>query len=137
MNKRRLLKLADLLEADAKNENGIKFDYYDWGHISNLKQPMSCGTEACALGLAAISGAFKSAGLGYELPYNSIYTQINITYKGRVSDPLQAGMNVFGLTDSEALFLFVPKSEDEVQGAKAEKNAAKKIRELVAGKVHP
>lgn len=35
MNKRRLLKLADLLEADARNRKGIKFDLGSVGGASD------------------------------------------------------------------------------------------------------
>ena len=56
MNKKRLLKLADLLEADAKNKKGIKFDYWATANLADPKEPISCGTSACAMGLAALSG---------------------------------------------------------------------------------
>ncbi len=74
-----LLRFADLLEADANNPEGVKFDLGAWAQDSRLDLnkmspdeveqllypttietvPVNCGTAACALGLAAISGAFK------------------------------------------------------------------------------
>ena len=65
MNKRRLLKLADLLEADAENKTGVQFDLKGWGHSHDDDTPVavSCGTTACAMGLAVLSGAFADAGL--------------------------------------------------------------------------
>jgi hypothetical protein len=62
VNKKRLLKLADLLEADAKNRKGIKFDLgtvamssaEDGNFIKGELEPsVSCNTVACAMGLAA------------------------------------------------------------------------------------
>lgn len=78
--KRRLLKLADMLEADAKNKKRIKFDLDFVGEPSSGEERMahwvgkikwkpevSCGTTACAMGLASISGEFKKAGLSYSV----------------------------------------------------------------------
>src|SRR5580704_5650057 len=98
MNKRRLLKLADLLEADAKNKKGIQFDYHHWGSVGNREEPLSCGTSACALGLAAISGAFTRAGLGYTThPWGSL----GFTLNGRTIKPMSAAKRVFGLNHQD------------------------------------
>jgi hypothetical protein len=61
MNKRRLLKLADLLVANAHNSKGMRFDLDHWGVFRGHKRPrkLDCQTTGCALGLAAMSGAFK------------------------------------------------------------------------------
>lgn len=74
--KRRALKLADLLEKDAKNKKGIRFDLSTVFTATALEEgkdipsdyvpEVSCGTTACAMGLAAISGEFKRAGLSFQ-----------------------------------------------------------------------
>lgn len=73
MNKPRLLKLVKLLRENAKNRKGAKFNLTSWGiraenfvDARDKPVPVDCGTSACAFGLAAISGAFKRAGLSYE-----------------------------------------------------------------------
>src|ERR1700683_1178047 len=124
MNKRRLLKLADLLEADARTKNGIRFDYWNFGEVSNPKKPLSCGTEACALGLAALSGEFKDGGLDYELDE---YGFIKFLMKGRRLGPFAAAAKVFGITYNQAGTLFSPQVRDKVKGAEAERDVAKKI----------
>lgn len=135
MNKRRLLKLADLLEADAKKKRGIQFDWLNWGSIADEKKPMSCGTQACALGLAAISGKFKRAGLGYRL--DTFTNRIAITFNGRGSNrgAFRTGQRVFDLTARESDFLFSPRFNDPQEGREAELCAARRIRDFVAGRV--
>ena len=67
MKKQRLLKLAALLEEDAGNPKGMKFDLGYWAAPANLgdsdlsKKDFSvdCGTVGCAVGLACLSGAFR------------------------------------------------------------------------------
>jgi hypothetical protein len=130
MNKRRLLKLADLLEKDAKNKKGIKFDMQVWGVIDNPDKPMSCGTSACAMGLAALSGAFKSAGLGYEIGDDG---GLWITIHGYHS-PIGAAMWIFNIKDRAAAYLFLDQTG---VGAKGERQVAKMIRDFVAGKADP
>lgn len=135
MNKRRLLKLADLLEADAKNKKGIKFDLCTVG-VSDTEGQLNCGTSACAMGLAAISGAFKrSAGLSFRMTGYSIDTTIN----GRVRKFDEAAKKVFEITYGEAFFLFFPLAYpgDKLHGARGERYVAKRIRDFVAGKVSP
>ena len=70
MQKRRLLKLAAMLQADAKNKKGIQFDIGTVGRPStdiftpfdaSKPIPLDCGTTACAMGLAVISGEFKKS----------------------------------------------------------------------------
>lgn len=61
MNRERLERLADLLEALPENgsagENGMKFNLNTW---------MTCGTVACACGHAACDPWFKRQGLRLE-----------------------------------------------------------------------
>lgn len=126
MNKRRLLKLADLLEADAKNKNGIKFDMGLWGQVGDLKKPLSCGTTACAMGLAALSGEFKRAGLSYKLAGR----QLLIRFKGR-GDSVQAAARLFDISHKDAEYLFIWSGGT---GAQGERRAAERVRSFVAGK---
>jgi hypothetical protein len=146
MNKRRLLKLVDLLEADAKNKKGIKFDLGTVGRPSNselnfkvgeLEPAVSCNTAACAMGLAAISGAFKRQGLSYVI---TRFGDINCTLEGRERFYAAAAARLFEISEAEAMFLFSPseyRDEEPTIGAKGERYVAKRIRDFVAGKVSP
>jgi hypothetical protein len=148
MNKRRLLKLADLLEADANDKNGVKFDIRavieHKGITKNSKTvPVSCGTAACAMGLAAISGAFKRAGLSYEITEDCWDTRqdaisIEITMGGEQMCYDEAAMELFDIRRDEAYFLFSPdgySNRTPKTGAKGERYVAQRIRDFVSGKV--
>lgn len=140
--KRRLLKLADLLLENAKNEEGVKFDIgmvceLNWEQPAcfNPKAPveLNCNTTACAMGLASISGAFKrSAKLSYKIEGLQIWNTIH----GRIVNFEIAAMRVFGVTKKEALWLFGPVSypSDLKRGAKGEREVARRIKRIVAGK---
>jgi hypothetical protein len=148
MNKRRLLKLADLLEADAENEKGVRFDLSAWarkddgeGYFSmygfSAKEvvPVNCNTAACAWGLAAISGAFKRQGVGYHIyPSSGVLVP---TYKDKTE--IHAAEDFFKISEEEAWFLFDPDEYPERKrtGAAGERFVAKRIRDFVAGKVGP
>lgn len=145
MNKRRLLKLADLLKTNAKNRKGAKFDLNRWGKVSSDDDLMSCGTTACAAGLAAISGAFKRSGLGYKLVprFDSGYN-ITITLNGKCRDhsgrvgSYHSIQEFFALSEDEADFIFLKTSyEWSTKGAEGERAVAKRIRDFVSGKVAP
>lgn len=138
MNKKRLLKLADLLEADAKNKKGIKFDLGMIGESSDwmaetFEPKVDCGTTACAMGLAAISGAFKGAGLSYKVTGNAIDTTMN----GRRTSYIRSACRVFEITYREANYLFSPYwyFKSIPRGSAGEIKVAKLIRDFVAGKV--
>lgn len=146
MNKRRLLKLADLLEADAGNRRGVRFNLgtvIERGKLPSKDSatvPMTCGTQACAMGLAALSGEFKRQGLSYDIDrsYGELY--IHTTMYGIVSDYDDAASVLFDIAGEEANFLFSPHRYPEnmnLLGAKAERFVAKRIRDFVAGKVAP
>jgi hypothetical protein len=134
MDKRRLLKLADLLEANAKNKKGVKFDLETVARSRSLGKtmPLDCGTTACAMGLAAISGAFKRQGLSYYIvqPYG-----VNLTVHGDSMHYADVAMRMFDLTLHEAHYLFSPGHAPfkTYKGARAERLVAKRIRALVAG----
>jgi hypothetical protein len=141
MNKRRLLKLADLLEADAANKKGVKFDLNDWAKPADGRRffegdervPVSCNTSACAMGLAAISGAFKRSGLKYELQEN-VWTggfSLVPTFNGKSG--FDAAEALFEISSLTAEYLFDSDYYAKSRGAHAELAVAARIRKLVAG----
>lgn len=152
MNKKRLLKLADLLETDANNKNGIKFDLAviaaparnESGHFGRFDQgravEMNCGTAACAVGLACISGEFEKSGLSYRIKDSGAFVPVFRTREGKTyRDFWSAEMKFFGLNEPQNEFLFCawqyPKGK--TKGAIGERYVAKRIRDFVAGKVAP
>lgn len=147
MNKRRLLKLADLLEADAANKKGAAFDlgtwakkkdedgYYDaYAFTPGETVPVSCNTAACAWGLAAISGAFKRSGVGYKIEDNGYLVP---TYDDL--EDFDAAEAFFDINETQADFLFegIHYPDNKTKGAAGERYVAKRIRDFVAGKVAP
>jgi hypothetical protein len=129
MNKRRLLKLADLLERDARDKNGISFDMGTWGIVSNKDDPISCDTRACAMGLAAVSGAFKRAGLSYRVQHNGKI----IMKLGNMQRPLRVAARLFKISEYQAHELFA-RSWDLSYcgfGSAAEREVAQRIRKFV------
>ena len=136
MNKKRLLKLADLLIEDARNKKGIKFDMGTWGRAQE-DDVMSCGTTACAMGLAAISEKFKRAGLVYKNRNGAIIIGIK-SKSGRITwGGFTAAQRLFGITESEADWLFTDSDYEEYHGAPLEREVARRIRRVVAGKEKP
>lgn len=143
LNKVRLLKLADLLEADAANPTGIKFDLSQWAMPSDLSGagdmgtgysidtvtvPVSCNTAGCALGLAAISGVFKDEGFGFKIGEATGW--LLPTFNDEVG--YDAGRHFFGLDYEQTNHLFDPDFFSDTKGAEAELEVAKRIREVVA-----
>ena len=134
MNKRRLLKLAKLLRADAKNKKGIKFDLSVWG-IVPLGEPvkLDCNTTACAVGLAVLSGAFKREGLGCTITANIPMP----TYRGECG--FRAVEEFFGIPEWLALHLFHKEEYPPAkrQGAVGERAVATRIEGLCSRKTAP
>ena len=147
MQKRRLMKLAKMLLEDAKKENGIKFDIGTVGRSSDGINPfvpkqvvaLDCGTTACAMGLAAISGAFKKEGLGYKINPYTLHNQIVPKWNGRALDYDQAAMKLFNITKEQANYLFSPWTYplDKRREAKGEREVVRRIKRVVAGKIVP
>lgn len=141
MKKQRLLKLADLMDTIAdgkkrKKENLPIFCMPVFGAVREGDKPLSCRTQACALGSAAISGIFKRQGLSFTLDGNDI----NVTLKQKIGPPVQnfeAAVELFDLSHSEVFALFSDSAlydenrplPDGVRGAR---KVAKVIREFVA-----
>lgn len=137
MNKRRLLKLADLLESDSKNKKGMKFSIWAVGYAADYSSPfepgLDCGTVACGMGLAAISGAFKRAGLGYRVEGGRIQT----TWNNRKVNFERAAAALFDIHVNDADFLFTHNITIPSRGAAGERGLARQIRKFVEGKVTP
>ena len=133
MDKTRLLKLADLLEADAANPKGVKFDLSEWGTSQTKRAKIGCGTTACAVGLACISGAFKEDGLGFDIDKTdpAVY-EICPRFAG--SYGFYAIEGFFDIDDLTARRLFSMHSyeQKEQKGQEGERAVAKRIREFVA-----
>lgn len=126
LSKRRLLKLADLLEADAKNKKGVKFSMPTWGYVRDESAPVSCGTQACAMGLAALSGAFKRAGLDYYLSDGHVQFTVN----GVNMHGASAAEAIFEITHDDSMHLFEVWKGNGI-GRAAEIAKAKQIRQFV------
>lgn len=133
MNKQRLLKLAGLLEKHARSKKGVKFDLKYWGETEKIKDltKADCGTTACAVGLACVSGEFKRAGLDFRVDDHG-----NIVPTFDDYDEFTAVNRFFGIDQHESKFLFVDKSypKKERAGAAGERAVAKRIRDFVSGK---
>lgn len=144
MNKDRLLKLADLLDADAENAKGVSFNLSSWAQKKNERgrfdsytfQPgevvsVNCDTAACAWGLAAISGSFKDDGVDYKI--DSINRLIP-TFEGHTE--FEAAEAFFDVGRLEASFLFDPDyyPPAKLRGAVGERFVAERIRSLVDGR---
>lgn len=137
MRKDLLERLATLLETDATNPTGIKFDMRIWAKKSGEDTvrnyyhddvvQANCGTTGCAFGLAAISGAFKDDGLTYDI----IGGRLTPTFDGRIE--YDAAAALFELERHDAEKLFDPFFYEATQrvGAEAELEVARRIRELV------
>lgn len=150
MQKRKLLELATMLEKDAKNKKGIQFDMDVVGKPSdavdpidtiffapNQIVPLDCGTTACAMGLAALSGKFKKEGLSYRI--RPAGEMIDPKWKGRVQDYDKVAMKLFGITIEQANYLFSPWTYpySKKKGAKGEREVVRRIKWIVAGKKIP
>lgn len=129
MNKRRLLKLADMLEAVADDKNGVKFNLGTYVLSKDPSMPLNCKTQACALGLAALSGGFKRSGLSIIVHDGDAF----VVLKGRHNYyGMDAATELFDLADEDARWLFLPGSyEGPLTGRKAELKVAKRIRYMV------
>lgn len=160
MNVERLERLASLLERDAANETGVKFDLGTWAspgdsskawHDNSELPRVDCGTSACALGLAAISGEFEADGLTaiYE-PFASasvdpvtgkprayhLYPAYKTHPEGYQYLGFDAGEHFFDITDDDAKYLFDPDCyANTILGADGEREVALRIREFAKGNI--
>lgn len=151
MHKDRLLKLADLLEADAANPKGLKFDLGSWVAPADrwsFEQkpdaatiPISCGTSACAMGLAVLSGAFAEYGLTSAIieregPEAGKFNYLLFPQLGHATG-FEAAEVLFAINDGDSRYLFDPDfySADRHVGAEAERDVAARIRDFVVGTI--
>lgn len=133
-----LERLAVLLEADANNPEGIKFNLGTWGELADGHpiefQPrleVNCGTTGCALGLAALSGAFKDEGLKAKIGYFAIIPQFWDGDKF-VADGFSSAVALFDISLRQAKQLFDPDFYRKTIGREAELEVVSRIRHLIA-----
>jgi hypothetical protein len=140
VNKKRLLKLADLLEADAANKKGMKFDLFEVAAPSNRhsKAPaVDCGTTGCAMGLAAVSGIFRKQGLTFRTTpkfWDEALWKLEMVMDGEVVAYDEAAQILFDIHSRVAGYLFDPDGYlpgSVPKGARGERRVAKRIRDLV------
>lgn len=142
MHKRRLLKLADWLEAQADaRKPDFQFNLRMFGRFAKTAAPLTCGTTACALGGAALAGLFKRQGLSFQIDTSYIWRHhdehnihvIHTDQNGRRSLNFNAAQKLFGITKQEALHLFCPGEQHTgvTDGKRGARNVAKMIREFV------
>jgi hypothetical protein len=125
MQKKRLLRLAELLEAH--RDNGTRFDLSLWRRdYAGDGEDEWCGTKACAVGLACVDPKFKRAGLAWSSPFAAP------KYKERIG--WDAVVSFFGLENlQEASYLFEKGSYNgDMTGNVAARKVAKRIRAVVA-----
>lgn len=98
--KRRLLALAAFLESLPPE----RFDYGTWA--DDRKKGSLCGTTACALGWACSMPAFRRQGLRlvWYGVFGDAYPSDTVTGESGTG----AACRVFGLSDAEAAYLFLP-----------------------------
>jgi hypothetical protein len=167
MHADRLLKLAELLERDAKNPTGLMFDLGTWAApseqfqngrsiyfaadalgieyggvfaqdvpVADEKLPkITCGTTACALGLAMLSGEFAQWGLGGSADIDGRRVSLEPNCNGESG--FDAGAELFDISENDSLYLFDPQSygDDTPREAAGELLVAQRIRDFVRGDI--
>jgi hypothetical protein len=135
----RLIRLADFIEKLPPE----RFDFSTWvGDEWEGKPDLSCGTTACAVGWASTMPEFRALGLelGPIGPHESMAYPRLVGSKVRGwSGAIEACTTVFGLTESEAAFLFVARNDpednenDQLPEDATAKDVAARIRSFVDG----
>jgi len=146
-----MLRGAELLEADAVNPEGIKFNLNVWAadasvdlskpfsQVPQIKQykedtviPVNCGTQACAFGLFVLSGAFKKEGLTYQIRDGRLVPVMTTALF--TVDNWNAAMQLFDLAEEQAFELFNSDKYPIYQrtGAIAELAVATRMRKMAA-----
>lgn len=128
----RLNRLAGLLDAYRHNPGKTEFDLSGWSTRKTRRggflwmQAVECGTAACAVGLACLSGEFSHDGLSAVKYQDGTILPIY----GEASN-WDAVQGFFGLSQRQALYLFDENSYDVRQGQLAAAAVAARIRALV------
>lgn len=137
MNHERLERLAVIL--DEYRDNGApRFDLQSWGATKTQRGGLlwlrqhTCGTAACAVGLACGSGIFKDEGLTYNSDEKGGLTPIFGELEG-----WSAAKSFFDLDQEQAVRLFAEHSYDVTEGEAAAKAVATRIREMIASHAAP
>lgn len=157
----RLLRLAALLRRDAANPEGAQFDLGYWAAPSEgnelkrgsnwalpedvtkvpryqtsleaIKVPVSCGTTACAMGLAAISGEFAAEGLSYTFLLDAAMTGLLVPTINGVTG-FAAACQLFDISSADADYLFDPGHYSETpREADGELLVAQRIENFTRG----
>jgi hypothetical protein len=145
MNKDRLLRLATLLKSDAKNPQGVMFNLNYWAQdisdssksragfpLETQQVSINCSTQACAFGLAAISGIFADEGLTYELRPNHAYNAKLLVPGFRGEFGFHAAAKFFEIDMETARLIFDGSYYEDTFGIAAELAVAKRIHKIVA-----
>lgn len=151
----RLERMAALLDANAANPKGVQFNVRQWAapagssegdaHFpTNHKVKVDCGTMACGMGLAALSGEFVKDGLSYNLIGSEAggymllptFRDDNHHYAQEGFDAAEA-LFAIDMNDAEYLFDGGCYPTDQQKGAKGERAMAQRIRDFIAGKIDP
>ena len=132
MNRERLKRLAMLLD-DYRDKNMPRFDLQSWG-ISETQRggflwlrQHTCGTAACAVGLACGSGVFSGEGLTYSSDKNGGLTPIFGELEG-----WNAVKSFFDVDQEQAVRLFAEHSYAVTEGEAAAQAVAARIRQMIA-----
>lgn len=125
----RRLFLAEALEKNARDPNGMRFDlsvwidgYDDGDNLPSRSQDyaLDCGTVGCAVGLAMLLPEFRAEGL--------MIVNISPFFENR--SQWSAVAKFFGVSIEEAQHLFSVNAYDgPTRGADAEFAVAKRLRE--------
>lgn len=134
MNTERLLLLATKLRENAANPVGAKFDIRDWYGSFDKNKPISCGTTACAMGLAALLPEFQAMGLKYETVENTNNEIVPIAVSFAGHEGLSAAESLFDISYSLADSLFTPRDypSGKRRGAEGELEVAERLEYLAA-----
>jgi hypothetical protein len=132
MNRERLERLAALLET-YRDRNAPRFDLQSWGASKSSARGFlrlradSCGTAACAVGLACSSGVFAKDGLSHVTDANGAITPIYRDFEGWT-----AVKAFFNLDQPQAAQLFAAHCYEITEGEAAAQAVATRIRETIS-----
>lgn len=133
INVERLERLAVILDGYQPGDNRLEFDLHQWTEPKMKRggflwlQQVECGTKACAVGLACLSGVFASEGFS---AYRNYRRRLVPTFKDK--ENWAAVRMFFGLSKKQALRLFEDKSYPESKGPIAANAVACRIRSMIA-----